>query len=261
MEEVTKKSYLIKFSYFGPEFQGFALGNSENTVEGIILEALKKTGISDKLRTSSRTDKFVSAISNCIYLESDHDPEKILGILNSTIRNISFHSWAIVETGFNPRHSLRKTYTYLLKCDNDRKESVKKILSRFIGTHDFRNFCKVDTRNTIRTIEKIDIRDIDDFLLIDITGKSFLWQQIRFIVGYADFFSRTDKIETDPFSGNIKRPTPASPLYLFLKDIDFKNVEFNRFKTKTSKQVEHSMNQGLFSYLFFKELLGEFDKY
>ena len=71
-----------------------------------------------------------------MYIESNHKPEKILGILNSEIPNMRFHSWAEVPKGFNPRHSTRKTYTYLLKCEEGRKEPVKEILLKFVGISD-----------------------------------------------------------------------------------------------------------------------------
>ncbi|MHB1492171.1 MAG: pseudouridine synthase family protein [Thermoplasmataceae archaeon] len=254
-EHDDKRGYLIKFSYYGPDFLGFSLNNNENSVEATLKRALLRNSISEIIKTSSRTDKFVSAISNCMYIESNHRPEKILGILNSEIPNMRFHSWAEVPKGFNPRHSIRKTYAYLLKCEEERKEHVKETLLKFVGTHDFKNFCKVDTRNTIRTVEKMDFKDMGKFLSIEITGKSFLWQQIRFMIGYANTISLGENSGGDPFSGFSGRPVPASPFFLFLKEIYFDNITFHGIFMKHSKIMEQNRDIGYFSFYFFGEAI------
>lgn len=62
-----------------------------------------------------------------------------------------------------------------------------------IGTHDFRNFCKMDVANGvitfIRSIDKVRIVDRSegstngaDMLFLEIRGKAFLWHQIRCIM-------------------------------------------------------------------------------
>lgn len=252
LDDSEVKAYLIKFSYFGLDFEGFSLSNSQRSVEAIINRCLLQNDISTVLKNSSRTDKFVSAISNCMYIESKFNPSKILGILNAEIPEMVFHSWAEVEQGFNPRHTSRKSYVYLIKMDKEKRESLKKILLKFQGTHDFRNFCKVDTRNTIRTIDSIDFAETEEYLMVTITAKSFIWQQIRFIIGYAT--DRCGLIEEDPFSNNIGKPVPAMPHFLFLKDIFYDGIAFNISFPKHKKKFDFRMDLSYFSYYFFREI-------
>ena len=245
------KAFLIKFSYFGTDFEGFSLSNSKRSVEAVINRCLLENNISTVLKTSSRTDKFVSAISNCMYIESKFSPSKILGILNAEIPEMVFHSWAEVKKGFNPRHTDSKSYVYLIKINKRKREELKKILLKFQGTHDFRNFCKVDTRNTIRTIDFIEFTETEEYLMVTITGKSFIWQQIRFIIGYAIDQSGS---EGDPFSNNVKRPVPALPHLLFLKDIFFEGITFNVNFPRHKKKLDFRKDLSYFSYYFFSEL-------
>ena len=245
------KAFLIKFSYFGTDFEGFSLSNSKRSVEAVINRCLLENNISTVLKTSSRTDKFVSAISNCMYIESKFSPSKILGILNAEIPEMVFHSWAEVKKGFNPRHTGSKSYVYLIKINKGKREELKKILLKFQGTHDFRNFCKVDTRNTIRTIDRIEFTETEEYLIVTITGKSFIWQQIRFIIGYAIDQSGS---EGDPFSNNVKRPVPALPHLLFLKDIFFEGITFNVNFPRHKKKLDFRKDLSYFSYYFFSEL-------
>jgi tRNA pseudouridine38-40 synthase len=252
LEDTQLKAYLIKFSYFGTDFEGFSLSNSQRSVEAVIQHCLLQNNISTALKTSSRTDKFVSAISNCMYIESKFRISKILGILNAEIPEMVFHSWAEVERGFNPRHTSKKSYVYLIKINIEKREAIKKILLKFEGTHDFRNFCKVDTRNTIRTIDRIEFTETNEFLIATITAKSFIWQQIRFIVGYAN--DQCGLNEEDPFSDNISRPVPALPHFLFLKDIYFDGITFNTRFPRHKKKINYRMDLSYFSYYFFKEL-------
>jgi len=55
------------------------------------------------------------------------------------------------------------------------------------GSHDFRNFCKIDIENTtnfVRTIHKCEVVSVSkDMNYLEVKGSAFLWHQIRLIMG------------------------------------------------------------------------------
>lgn len=62
---------------------------------------------------------------------------------------------------------------------------------QFLGTHDFRRFCKMDLKNRknmnyIRTIHEFNISFVDEnrtFAVATIKGSAFLWHQVRLMMG------------------------------------------------------------------------------
>ena len=107
--------YFVKFGYEGFRFSGFQRGNGDNSVEDSILRALVKNDIHSDIRCAARTDRDVSALENVFAIDTDKPPEAVLGMLNSTCDGIFFTSFAMVPKNANPRHCLRKTYSYYLR--------------------------------------------------------------------------------------------------------------------------------------------------
>ena len=235
-------SLLVKFGYIGWLYTGFQKGNGSSSIEDTILKVLIDEGISDKLNSAARTDRGVSALGNVIKIETEEKPEKILGILNHEIRGMLFHSWAEAEDGMNARHCDSKTYRYILPRNMilEKEENFERIMRKFVGTHDFINFCRKDARNTVRTVNSIKFHKERGFLTIDITGKSFLWNQIRIMIAYALKNSPSDG-NIDPFELDSRFPAISIPDSLILLDVFYKDKKFkkclNRSKIETFKDM------------------------
>ena len=62
---------------------------------------------------------------------------------------------------------------------------MKKAAKLFIGKHDFNAFRSNDCQSTssIKTINDCTIQAIDDYILINVSARSFLHSQVRIIVG------------------------------------------------------------------------------
>lgn len=238
-------SVLIKFGYIGWFYTGFQKGNGSLSIEDTILKVLIDERISDKLSSAARTDRGVSALGNVIKIDAEEKPEKILGILNHRIDGMLFHSWAEAEEDTNPRHCDFKTYRYILPRSmiSGNEENFERIMLEFVGTHDFRYFCKRDTRNTIRTVNSIKFHKGRRFLAVDIAGKSFLWNQIRIMIAYA-LKNSTDSNNVDPFELDSRFPAISNPDSLVLLDVFYKDRTFksclNRSKIET---FEHMINE------------------
>lgn len=226
--------YLVKFGYDGTKFTGYQRGNGTNSVEDAIISALSSYGLSDDMQSAARTDRKVSAAGNVFSLYSSEKPDKITGILNSEIENMFFHSYAEVDDKFNARHNRMKHYRYTL-CGNEKfLEDVSGILFKFQGRHDFSLFSRKDSRNPVRTIDRIDCSTSGNMLQIDIFGKSFIWNQLRGIIGFSKYYAERNLEIDDPFASTRKFPFLADPEPLVLMDIEYDGIAFKK-KYKAGK--------------------------
>ena len=214
--------FLIKFGYDGSYFTGFQSGNGENSVEDSIMKTLRSIGIKEKIRSAARTDRGVSSSGNVFMILAEIDPKKILKILNAKCRNMVFYSYAHVENGFNPRHCKSKSYTYFIPGN---WLFLRQAFLKFEGEHDFSCFCRRDSRSSYRRIEKISLIYRHGYTEVKFTAQSFVWEQIRSIVGYC--MANRDRVkQTDPFFEKIGRRIVASPQPLILNDIQYRGIKF-----------------------------------
>ena len=215
---------LIKFGYFGWRFTGFQRGNGAKSVEDTIIQVLGKAEISESIQSAARTDKGVSAIANAFAVDTERKPSMVMGVLNGKIPDMVFHSYARVPDDFNPRHCDYKTYRYIIRRD-EAGPYLREALKPFKGQHDFRNFCKMDHRNPVRTIKSISVARKGERIYVDYKARSFLWNQIRSITAFALENSFNEKQE-DPFSRDAKYQKLLDPQGLILTDINYKDIGF-----------------------------------
>ena len=156
----------FKFAYFGHNYHGFVIQeNIENTIEHHLFSALKRTCLIESVESSDysrcgRTDKGVSCSMNVMALkvrsvgiagdddeglpskEEEMDYIQILnGVLPSEIRMLS---WCPVDPAFSARFDCKqRAYKYLFYRDSMDIEAMQRACSLMVGTHDFRNFCKM----------------------------------------------------------------------------------------------------------------------
>lgn len=63
--------------------------------------------------------------------------------------------------------------------------AMKRAAALLVGEHDFRSFCdnKRMKKSTVRTITKIDIKEVDGILTLDFYGNGFLYHMVRILTG------------------------------------------------------------------------------
>ena len=227
--------YFIKYGYDGAKFTGFQRGNGVNSIEDSIIRLLSLYGISHDIESAARTDRGVSARGNVFLIQTDRNINDVMGILNARIENMFFYSYALLDDYINPRHNSMKEYSYILTDYVNIEELMIKLLE-FKGQHDFRNFCTVDSRNTVRTIDDISYSQFGRFYIINFYGKSFIWHQIRSIMAFALAGNK------NPFSLKTKFTYIAPPEPLILRDIIYDGITFTNFKYIKHKR---SMNKTL----------------
>lgn len=217
--------YFIKYGYNGSEFTGFQSGNGDKSVEDTIMSSLQKIGVKSPIQSAARTDRGVSAVGNVFSIDLDRNIRSVMAHLNSSCEYMVFHAYAIPKEDISPRHNESKLYRYIVF--NTGVSALNQRLKRFIGKHDFSNFARVDHRNTLRSIESITVREQAGYVSVDFRARSFVWHQIRRIMGFVLHEIELDQ-DIDPFSDHqIRKMAPAEQLILL--DISYRGVDFDVF--------------------------------
>lgn len=199
--------YLIKFSYDGTAYSGYQTQKGLDTIQEKMEQALKKINASKNtpITATGRTDKGVHAL--CQYAHVDINvnitEKKLKRALNSNLpKDIHIIETKEVSDNFHARYNVkRKTYKYVINLGEynplERNyvfqynyklniDAIKKALTYFNGTHDFRAFVtdNKEKTNCVRTIEETSIKELDNNkIVITFTGNGFLRYQIRNMVG------------------------------------------------------------------------------
>ncbi|XP_028101626.1 tRNA pseudouridine(38/39) synthase-like isoform X2 [Camellia sinensis] len=174
----SKRYVALKVMYFGQRFFGFASeAQMDPTVESEIFKALEKTRLIDgdkkdlQYSRCGRTDKGVSSVGQVIslFLRSNHkETEQSNGysgaflakelyegevdyvrILNRVLpKDIRIMGWCPAPIDFSARFScLSREYKYFFWRGNLNIVAMEDAGKKFVGEHDFRNFCKMDAAN------------------------------------------------------------------------------------------------------------------
>ncbi|XP_030765071.1 tRNA pseudouridine(38/39) synthase isoform X2 [Sitophilus oryzae] len=199
----------------GWNYQGFAVQeDTTNTIEYFLFEALIKTCLikdrsSSNYNRCGRTDKGVSSFGQTISItvrsrltkENEHELDKEINyckVLNRVLPDfIQCISWALVPVQFSSRFDcISRLYRYYFVKGTLDIEAMRQASKCLIGSHDFRNFCKMDVGNGVvqfvRNILDFRIELLDNesskineytIYVANIQGNAFLWHQIRYIMG------------------------------------------------------------------------------
>ncbi|XP_009680225.2 tRNA pseudouridine(38/39) synthase isoform X1 [Struthio camelus] len=274
-----RRHVALKIAYLGWGYQGFASQeNTSNTIEEKLFEALKKTRLVDDRQTSNyhrcgRTDKGVSAFGQVISLDlrsnlsegkklnghqgdlegkgsNCEDELRYTHILNRVLPpDIRVLAWAPVEPDFSARFScLKRTYRYFFPCADLDVALMHAAAQRYVGTHDFRNLCKMDVANGVinfqRTILSAQVTWVDrgaetglqdPFRLcqFEVTGLAFLYHQVRCMM--AILFLIGQRMENPEIIDELLdvAKNPRKPQYsmavefpLVLYDCEFENIQW-----------------------------------
>lgn len=260
-----KRFIALRFAYMGWNYNGLNFQYDPTplpTVEEEILKALEKAKLVaevDPMKCNfsrcGRTDKGVSALNQVISLDvrSNLCPEDqkdksmdrkelpYLAILNSLLpQDIRMTAVCLrPPEGFDSRFSCKhRHYKYVFSGQGLNVERMEEAASKFIGDHDFRNFCKVDgskqITNHVRTIHSARILPLDNgFYVFDLIGSAFLWHQVRCMMGILFLIGQGlespniihDLLNIEKYSGRPQYDM-ANDIPLVLYDCVFDDMEW-----------------------------------
>jgi len=244
----------LRIAYDGTAFYGFQRQPNLRTVEGELLGALRKLGIiadptSSKFKGASRTDRGVSAFFNVVAFNPTPEREGLATpeVLNHHLRDVWVLGRAQVPDDFHPRFAAGpKTYRYYLVDEGLEAGTMIECAEILEGTHDFSAFARLEPgRNPVRTINSIDLMQRRGYYVIEVTGKSFLWEMVRRIANAIRFCGlgllKPSKVG-EMLSGKYRRKIPpAPPENLVLWGIEY-GIQF-----EASEKALRKVKEGLFS--------------
>ena len=199
--------FCIKLEYDGTNYVGWQRQNNSKSIQGSIENAIKKlSGEEVLVHGSGRTDAGVHALGQVAHFDCNKKikSHEIRDGLNFYLKSekISILSAHQVSEDFHSRFSaVKRSYIYKIlnrrsppTIDMKKKWHVpvdlnisKMILaSQFLhGTHDFSTFraANCQSNSPIKKIDEIRIINNNEDLEIKIIAKSFLYKQVRSIVG------------------------------------------------------------------------------
>ncbi len=262
---MAERRIALKVAYDGTRFFGFQRQPGRETVEGSMMTALGKVGAIKPprecgYRSSSRTDRGVSALGNVISVRTDFETNALCSAVNSELENVWVHSVAEVPESFNPRAAKQRWYRYYLPKVRQDRRLMDELSQRFVGVHDFSGYARKDKRNPMRKIDAIEISNAGMFHALDFKAESFLWNMVRRIVWMVNEGS-SGRIPIDAIGpGSSKKPPRiglSPPEYLVLMDIDC-DVIFvvdQRAKVGIVRTIERSIRETGMRLMFTESLL------
>lgn len=189
------KRVAVKIAYIGEGFNGSQIQPVGRTVESEVLDKLllisKLTADEIDLKFSSRTDKGVNALGNAISFNSIFDNNQVLlKALNAIGKDIFFISACDVPDDFNVRYATSRIYRYVLPSEGMDLDLARECADLFLGEHDFARFCKPDNKPTTANIQRIDITEDGNTIVLEFEARFFLWNMIRRISAAIDAVSK-----------------------------------------------------------------------
>ncbi len=254
----------MKLAYDGSEFYGFQRQPGKATVEGSLIRALEAIGAIESarqcgFRSSSRTDRGVSALGNLVSFRTDFSLRSLCSAVNSKLSGAWAYSAVQVDDDFNPRWARQRWYRYFLPANGNDLASLRSAAKAFVGTHDFSHFARADGRSPIRAIDSITVTRCGEFFLIDFRAESFLWNMVRRVVWHIDAVSRGVIEDSGPAlsPGNRPRRTNLVPAeHLLLMDVDC-GIDFPHDQ-KAVKALQEELRQRMVTQALMMEFTERF---
>lgn len=268
-----RRHVALKLAYLGGNYHGLASQGpgGVNSVEDELFRALEKVRLLEQRDSSytrcGRTDKGVSAFCQVIGLVLRCKNTRGLGVLpplapgaagaaqeggddledeidyaamiNRVLpEDIRVVGWAPVAPSFNARFdALWRTYKYFFARGGLDVAAMRAASQKLLGSHDFRNLCKIDTvhvHSFERVVLAIDVKPSDCFVggathatevwELEVTGYAFLWHQVRCMMAVLLMIGRgeekatviDDLLDIERFPGSPNYPlAPAENLVLY----------------------------------------------
>jgi tRNA pseudouridine38-40 synthase len=220
----------FRVSYLGSRFFGSQMQVSCRTVEGEFVAACQRLGLFGDWREAGflfagRTDRGVHATGQ-VAAFTTVVPDRAIRTLNTRLPPDCWCTgYAEVPPQFHPRFDARsRTYRYYYAERPGDIESLTTAAAAFLGTHNFSHFARIEDRNPLRTILRIEILETEGFVCLEVTAESFLWHQVRsmaaalFLVGNGE--ADTDSITRLLTETSEKPLQPAPAEGLILHDTD-----------------------------------------
>jgi tRNA pseudouridine38-40 synthase len=197
--------FKLLIEYAGTKYSGWQIQKNARTVAGEIDRAIREVTRRREfeLYGAGRTDAGVHAAGQVAHLElyTDLAPGALRARINDALpADIYIRAIDKVAHRFHARHDARqrsyvyqisrrktaflKPYVWWIKERLD-VDAMRRAAAAFVGLRDFASFTadEPDEKSTRVLIDRLDVVEDGDLVLIRIAGSHFLWRMVRRIVG------------------------------------------------------------------------------
>ena len=196
----------LTIAYNGADFFGSQVQTeTEQTVNGVLEQALAALQIAGRVIASGRTDRGVHATRQVLHFDLPpfwNDLKKLKESLEHRLpKSIAIHRIEQADDAFHARYSAKKrAYRYLLSTHRPSpffadlvtyvktldEEKIREAISLFEGVHDFEYFKKngSDTVSFVREVYKTRVYNHRGCTVLYFEANGFLRSQIRLMVGF-----------------------------------------------------------------------------
>lgn len=199
----------ITIEYDGTTFCGWQKQNDCVTVQEVIEDSIANLSIDKEhveIYGSGRTDTGVHALAQVAHFDLDREMEdyKICDAINYFLMpyDVAVINAEKVNEEFHARFDAKQR-SYIYKILNRRNPSplhknrvwhyvhdldekaMQEAANMLIGKHDFSTFraANCESKSPVKTIDEIKLTRDGDFVFMNISAKSFMYHQVRNIIG------------------------------------------------------------------------------
>jgi tRNA pseudouridine38-40 synthase len=247
-------TYKLTIEYEGTRYSGWQTqGNTPKTIQGRLITAATDLLGDVEVGGAGRTDAGVHAAGQVAHLRSTRTmaPRELANALNDRLpHDIHVLRVDAAHNSFHARHDAQsRIYLYQIATRRtafakpfvwwikDRLDAgaMSAAINAIEGKHDFESFS--DRRNasesTLVVVDRVEIGQADDLILIRIGASHFLWKMVRkLIAALAEVGRGTMKPEAiaalleKPARGGFEPSAPPSGL--FLEAVTYRGEVFDR---------------------------------
>lgn len=241
--------FRLDLEYVGTRYSGWQIQKNARTVQGALHEAVVKVSQRTDFDSygAGRTDAGVHALQQVAHLdlETKLAPESLRRALNDELpADVNLLRAEKVTRQFHARHSavarvylyqiarrrtaLGKPFVWWIKDPLDAR-AIAAAARGFAGLHDFASYSEArgaargdaGERETRVKIERVEVAEAGELLLVRVTGSHFLWKMVRRMVGVLAEVGRgglqprdVERFLREPSARPAELTAPPSGLFL-----------------------------------------------
>jgi tRNA pseudouridine38-40 synthase len=238
-------TYRMTIEYDGTKFSGWQVQRKGRTVQGVLLEALRRTTGEPEitLRGAGRTDSGVHALAQVATFgcRARVSVDRLMADLARELpADLAVREMTAAPKSFHPRHdAIRRSYRYQITRRRSafgkrttwwvREPIVTAEMAAaarlFVGRHDFAALSRRDPAqtSTVVVVDQCRVVDLGEIVLVRVVASHFLWGQVRRMVGALVAVGRGEARPEDVrgwLAGTLAPPVEAAPAAgLFLERV------------------------------------------
>ncbi len=197
--------FKLFIEYAGTKYSGWQIQKNARTVQGELTRVIGEVTAQKQfeLYGSGRTDAGVHALEQVAHLDiiTSIPAETLRRRLNDALPNdIHLLKLELAQRKFHARHdAVSRSYLYQISRrrtafakhfvwwvrDDLDLTKMRLAAEQFSGMKDFRSFTddSADDKSTVVAIERIELAEEGDLVLVRVEGSHFLWKMVRRMIG------------------------------------------------------------------------------